>query len=733
MANGDFSLRIMHRKAGVALAVAFMLALVVFPSMAATLPTPSIKPDPTAPVLLEADRFGYDTKLAMVIAEGNAEVIQKDYIVLAQRITYDQNTGVVRAQGNVTVSEPNGNVYFAENVVLENEVKTGVIYNFRARLADNSLFAAREARKVSPSVTEMTNAVYSGCKVCTETGDKKEPFWQIKAEKITYDETEQRIKYRNAMFELFGVPIIYTPFFAHASPGAERKSGFLMPTYELSGHVGAKLSTPYYWNIAPNKDAVLTPIYTSDEGPVMAGTYRHLLTSGSYELGGSATLVDRISDDSGVRNGGTEWRGHMEGNGRFRLSDFWRWGFDGKYASDDTYLRRYEFGNEDLLTSKVFLQGHKGRTMSNIEAIGFQGLRARDDSNIIPVIHPLADVSHESQPGWEGSRFGASGNVMALSRDVGPESRRLSSTAYWRVPYITEGGHIVEMRTQMRTDLYSVDNQFETTTGGTPDLYSGLVGRVVPELWMDWRYPLLKRLPASSLIIEPTVAVATGLNGINSNKIPNEDNLGLEFSDANLFSANHYPGFDLVESGTRVSYGIRSQWNYDGGSNVNVLFGQNYHTDNDNLFPYSNDLSQELSDYVGRAAWDYSDMLQLAYRFRMDRETMELKRSEVGGRLYFDPVTLQTDYVRLDSDPYLEDNEEIRASGSLRLTDNWTWTTLGRRNLGDDEGMIRAGTGLVFQNECVTVNTSVNRQYIRDRDVEPSTSVKLEVFLKNLN
>lgn len=684
-----------------------------------------------SPVLLEADSFGYDTKNAIVKAEGNAEVIQDEYIVLADMITYNQNTGVVRAQGNVTVSEPSGNVYFAEEAELKNEVKTGVIKNFRARLADNSLFVAREARKISETTTEMDYAVYSACKVCRNDPDS-DPMWQLKASKIRHDEAEQRIEYRNARMEVFGVPVLYTPYFSHASPNADRKSGLLIPGYELSGNLGATVKLPYYVNIAPQMDAVLTPIFTSDEGPVMAGEFRHLTEKGYYELGGSITRPDRI-DAFGARSGDQEWRGHFEGTGRFGITDNWTWGFDAKRATDDTYLRRYEFGYEDLLTSRAFVQGYKNRSFANMEAVSFQGLRASDNSEVIPLVHPLVDLSHETAPGWNGSRFGVSGNMLAISRDTGSDSQRLSSTAYWRVPVVTKGGHVMEMRTQVRADAYSVSDLTATTTGGMPDEYNGTTGRVVPELWFDWKYPLLRRFKTSSLIIEPTVNVVVGLDDLNSDTIPNDDSLALEFSDSNLFSHNHYPGYDLVENGTRVNYGIRGQWDYSDDGRVLFLFGQNYHTDDNNLFPYSNSLGDGQSDYVGRVAWDYSNNVQFAYRFRLDSEDMELKRSEVESRLYLDPLRVNLNYVRVASDPYLANSEEVRGSTRLQLNEQWAWTMLGRRDLSEDGGMIRAGTGLEFRNECVTIATSINRYYIRDRDVEPSTSIKLQVFLRNLN
>ncbi|MCH2548003.1 MAG: LPS assembly protein LptD [Alphaproteobacteria bacterium] len=715
-----------------AIHTAFSAFAIAFGVVAFALPVDAFaQPAADSPVLLEADSFSYDTKNATVTAKGHAEVLQDDYIVLADEIIYDQNTGVVRAAGNVTVAEPTGNVYFAEEAELENEVKTGVIHNFRARLADNSLFVAREARKIDDHTTEMDYAVYSACKVCQDDPDSA-PLWQLKASKIRYDEAEQRIVYRNARMEAFGVPVLYTPYFSHASPDADRKSGLLIPNYELSGNLGATLHLPFYVNLAPQMDAIVTPIYTSDEGHVLAGEFRHLTEKGYYELGGSITRPDRI-DSNGTRNGDQEWRGHVEGTGRFGLSENWMWGFDAKRASDDTYLRRYEFGYEDLLTSRAFVQGYKNRSFANVEAVSFQGLRVDDNSEVIPLIHPLVNMRHETAPGWQGSRFGVEGNMLALSRDTGSDTQRLSSSVYWRAPMITKGGHVMELRTQLRADVYSVSDLATTTTGAAADNFDGTVGRVVPELWFDWKYPLIKRFESSSLTIEPTVNVVVGANNLNSDIIPNNDSLALEFSDSNLFSHNHYPGYDLVENGTRVNYGIRGQWDYDTDGRILFLFGQNYHTDDDNLFPYSNNLGDGQSDYVGRVAWDYSNNIQLAYRFRLDSENADLIRSEVESRFYLDPLRLNLNYVRVESDPYLEDSEEIRGSTRLQINDQWAWTTLGRRDLSENGGMIRAGTGLEFRNECVTIATSVNRYYIRDRDVEPSTSIKLQVFLKNLN
>lgn len=722
-----------RRPLWVRLAVAALLTTTSIPFLPAIAHAAPKLEQQNAPVLLEADRFAYDAEKSLIMAIGSAEVVQNDYVLLADKIIYNQKTGVVTAEGNVAVSDETGDVYFAERAVLENEIKTGIIYNFSSRFADDSLFAANQARRVSDTVTELDYAVYSPCKVCDAEGNPKKPFWQMKAKHIKIDEEAQKVTYRNAWFEFFEWPVFFTPYFSHATPDADRKSGLLIPSYTTSSNLGTVIRMPYYWNIAPQMDAIITPINTSSEGPVLAAEFRHLLDKGMYNLEGSITHPD--GESAAGTPADEDYRWHIEGAGNYRLSNFWRAGFSGKRASDDTYLRRYDFGNEDLLTSKVYAGGYDNRTALNVEAIAFQGLRIGDNADTIPLIHPLVSASHETAPGWNGSRFGVNGNLMALSREVGAQSRRVSTSGYWKMPGITKAGHVFEVRPQLRADLYSVENVTATTTGGALDEYDGVAGRIVPEVWFDWRYPLLRRFKSSSLVIEPTANLILGMNNVNSDKIPNEDSLALEFSDTNLFSDNHYTGYDLAEGGTRVNYGIRGQWDYDyaSGSNVEFLIGQNYHTDDNNLFPYSNDLGNQWSDIVGRLAWNYSSNLRLGYRFRLDQEELDLQRSEVNSLLRAGPVSVSANYIRISSDPYLRNSDEIRGAATVKLNENWMLSGVSRYDLSDNGGWINVGSGLVYHNECITINSSVVRTYIEDRDVEPSTAFRVEAFLKNLN
>ncbi len=676
------------------------------------------------PVMLSANELGYDRKNALVVARGRVEIMQGDRIVLADRVTYNQNTNEVQAFGNVSLRQPNGDVLFADKVKLQDNLKAGIIRNFRARLADNSLFAAREARKIEDNITELDYAVYSPCKICED----REPFWQLKARKVVIDDNSKRVKYRDARLEFWGIPVAWTPYFSHATPDAPATAGFLTPELKTSAELGTTVKTPYYIPLARNRDITITPMFTTQEGAVLMGEYRHIFTNGDMQLRASATYPQR-RDGQGNRAAGRELRGHLDGFANFTINDKWRWGAKLQRATDDTYLRRYDINNKDLLTSTLFIEGIDGRSWTNLQALSFQRLTNEITADGEPYIVPLADFWWQGEPGWNGSRFELTANSMILLRESSTASKRLSLKAAWQLPVITSKGQVFQAKASLRGDVYWADDLL------LPDnsVYDGQQNRLMPQFNLLWRYPLINQYDVgSSILVEPILGLVVNSNGQNDVRIANEDSQAPEFKDSILFAENRYPGFDMVETGTILQYGARGQWRFTPTRIFSFLAGQNYQLAGSSDFPHTNAVDEKASDYAGRLALDWEQWLRLAYRFRFDQHDFQMRRNEVNLDFNLEPVRLHFDYLNLSDDPFLDDRQEIVANGSVDLTDYWTFMAGGRRDLDESE-MIYANTGLRYRDECFTLFANFARSFIRDRDVEAGTSFLLRVQLKNLD
>ncbi|MEE8172944.1 MAG: LptA/OstA family protein, partial [Alphaproteobacteria bacterium] len=242
-------------------------------------------------VVMTADTLTYDETRGIVTASGNVEISQGHRVLIADRVTYNEAQDMMTASGGVTLLEPSGEVLFADYLELSDEMRDGVMRNIRLLLDENTRIAANSARRSGGNRTEMRKAVFSPCKICP-LDPEEAPLWQIKAVRVVHDQEARDIAYYDAWLEIFGIPVAYTPYFEHPDPTVKRRSGLLAPTYGSSSTLGVQLTTPYYWNIAPHRDATFKPKFTSDEGVVWGAEYREQTLTGGYTVDGSVTYGD---------------------------------------------------------------------------------------------------------------------------------------------------------------------------------------------------------------------------------------------------------------------------------------------------------------------------------------------------------------------------------------------------------------------------------------------------------
>ena len=701
------------------------------------------------PALLIAKEVHYDEKNSIATAVGDVEIMQGDTILRADHIVYDVNKDLVTAEGHVSILQPTGDVFFADHANLTTKMQQGVVHDFRARLKDNSLFAAQQGNKVSKDVTHMKKLVYSPCKVCKDTADAKgtAPLWQIQAREGTIDEQAKRVSYRDAFFDVYGVPMLYTPYFSHATPDAPSQSGFLTPQYFHATDLGNVIKTPVYISLAPNMDATLTPWYLSGEKPLLAGEFRSLFEHG--RLGVTGAITDTYNrDTAGNVIPGTQVRGYIEAHGVYQLDPYWKVGLDAERATDDTFLQLYRFGWRDVLNSRLYAERIQDRDYSSVEGLAFQGLTTQDNGALSPIVGK-ATYHHETDPGWAHSRFTVDGNLLDTDRDQGVSTRRVSTTGGWKIPYITPGGQIFEANGTLRGDIYDVTDQ--PLNSAASKTFSGTTGRVIPQIDLNWRYPFIDKFgEGKSLMVAPVVEFTASPRSSWTNKFPDEDSQVAELSDVNLFSPNRFTGIDQVETGARLTYGTRGHYQNADDEWLEWLLGQTYQENDQNAFPITSAADPHFSDYIGRLGVKYH-WFDIGYSFRLDRDNLTPISNNLNTSFLMDPVAFDISYVALRNDPIFGNRQEVFGNANWDVTKTWRFGINGRRDLGsNDQAIVRSafvpvinpllqptpgtvglGSTLTYHNECIMLTASVGRNYISQQDVRPSTTFGLMLVLNN--
>ncbi|HXY98738.1 MAG TPA: LPS assembly protein LptD [Stellaceae bacterium] len=728
---------------GAAFWLGAMLAAAPLPSAAAERDTGAAQPSaaPPIPVLFSADEVQYDSDLGLIVAKGHVELNQRDQILLADTVTYNQRTDTATASGHVSLLQPSGDIVFADYVELRDNMREGFLQNVRMLLADRSRLAGNTARRVEGNRTEIRRGVYSACDPCLEDPTQA-PVWQIKAEDIIHDKQLQIVEYRDAVMEIDGVPVLWTPYISHPDPSVKRASGFLSPTFGTSTANGYRFGIPYYWVIGPDSDATFEPIYFTQGGTFLGGQYRQFFGFGRLTTDASVTVGSRAYTDLDTEPvSSTRWNINTESE--FDLDQDWRAGALIERESDPTYLLRYHLPSPyNFLTSHIFAENFGTRSYGNISAWGFQSLETGVGDSTEPFVAPVADYQWVSEPDGIGGRLAIEGNAMNLMRISGIDTRRSSVGGEWRLPFADAIGGQYALAVGLRADGYQSDN-LPVATGGTESAWAG---RAFPQIALTWRYPWVRREEGYSQVIEPVAMVAAAPNGGNPGTIPNEDSQGFEFDDTSLFRRNRFPGFDRVDSGQRVDYGLRTGIYGDSGGSTRFIIGQSYTLQtNDNFLPGSG-LEHHVSDVVGKATISPTALLDFTYRFRLGYDDLAMRRQEVGTSFGPSNLRMNVNYVQVEQIPNaldLQKVKEVSATMQIGLTRFWSLQLVGTYDfssapasaIGQLVGTtetLNQGIAVTYRDECLAVVTSLSEVGIRSGDAIPGTALLVTFVFKNI-
>ena len=680
-------------------------------------------------MLFSADEIQNDQELGLVVARGHVEISQGARTLLADTVTYNQRTDTITASGHVSMLEPTGEVLFADFIELTNRFNDGFLQDIRALLSDRSRLAGNTGRRTGGNRLELRRGVYSPCDLCRDDPTRP-PLWQLRAEQIVHDQQRHIVEYHDATLELSGVPVLYLPYLAHPDPSVKRQSGLMAPTFGNSTNLGAHVTIPYYWAIAPDRDATFTPTFTTDAGQVMAGQYRQRFSNGTAQASGSINW-----DSTGNAAPGTLLRGHAFSTGAWALDENWRSGYQLNRSTDQTYLRRFHFGGtENFLNSRAYGERFDQRSFLGIDAYSFQTLRQGTNDTTQPIVAPVADYNWLSMPDEHGGRFNVDANVLNLNRLKGTGSHRLSLGTGWSLPFQDSLGGVYSLSTNVRGDgYYSTD--FQVTPNNPASDTSA--GRVFPQMALQWRYPLVRRGANFSQTVEPIVMAVAGPLGGNPGTIPNEDSLAFDYSDYDLFVPNRFSGLDRVDGGERVDYGLRAAIYGDQGGNSRMLIGQSYRLQTNGAFPSGSGLENKASDIVGRVSISPSSYFDLVYRYRLEKNNLRPLVHEAGFSGGPENLRLSLNYLKLPPDLVSGDptpREQISVAVTAGLTRNWTVSLATTRNLTSQPGVSTISSGLIatYRDECLAFISSLTQSGTTDRDIKPGTSLLFSVVFKNI-
>ena len=225
-----------------------------------------------APLFVSGQRLDARPDLDLVI-EGDALLRKQGLTVKAQRIEYDQSQNTLKALGNVKITRE-GNTFEGPSLSLQVDSFQGQFLTPKfSLLKGGGKGEASEIEFIDPQRAIIRNASYTTC--TRVQGPSWLPEWVLKAASLQVNEEDNTIQAKNLQLRFMDVPILAAPSLTFPL-SSSRQSGFLAPLIGIDTVSGIEVSSPYYWNIAPNRDATLSTTIMSKRGVALDSEFRYL-------------------------------------------------------------------------------------------------------------------------------------------------------------------------------------------------------------------------------------------------------------------------------------------------------------------------------------------------------------------------------------------------------------------------------------------------------------------------
>ena len=565
------------------------------------LPSATLQPAPAGeaarqrPIFIRAD----DLKIRPDVdatAEGAVEFRRAGTVIRADRLTYDNAEDLARARGAVQINTPAA-VYRGPELQLKLQRFEGFFLNPSFEFTD--LGAGGSAQRIDFIDGARANALGARYSSCPRDGSA-DPDWLLRADTVKLDlETSTGIA-EGAVLTFLGVPILGLPVLSFPLSD-DRKSGWLPPTLvPVNSRNGLTLGMPYYWNIAPNRDATVTPVLYSRLGLALDSEFRYLEPHDSGRLLLNLLPNDKVAGHSRMarlfEHQGEGGAGLFYSANLLRVSDnnYWKdfsgtlpgitprllpltlnaerplalgWAEGSAYARVQRWQVLQTGTGSDLITAPYERSPQLGLKLK--PALG-QGVQASVQTELNHFTRPDASAASSLPTGWRWH------GLAQLSRPFG-------DSGIWWTP-----------RLALNAAAYRLDQ----TDAVRPN-----ASRAVPTLSLDAGMAFERnsrwfgRLQRQSL--EPRL-LYVNTPYVNQAGLPQFDSADRDFNTNALFTENAFTGVDRVSDAHQVTAGATTRWvdAETGAETLRLGVAQRYRFRTQRVVLSGEPLDQRVSDLL---------------------------------------------------------------------------------------------------------------------------------------
>ncbi|HAJ8451310.1 TPA: LPS assembly protein LptD [Escherichia coli] len=537
--------------------------------------------------------------------------------------------------------------------------------------------------------TILDNGSFTSCLPGSDT-------WSVVGSEIIHDREEQVAEIWNARFKVGPVPIFYSPYL-QLPVGDKRRSGFLIPNAKYTTTNYFEFYLPYYWNIAPNMDATITPHYMHRRGNIMwENEFRYLTQAGAGLMELDYLPSDKVYEDEHPEDSNSRrWLFYWQHSGV--MDQVWRFNIDYTKVSDPTYFNDFDnkYGSStDGYATRKFSVGY---AVQNFDAtLSTKQFQVFDDtSGNSYAAEPQLDVNyyHNDLGPFDTRVYGQAVHFVNTNSNM-PEATRVHLEPTINLPLSNTWGSI-NTEAKLLATHYQQTNLDWYNSNPQNNKLADSVNRVMPQFKVDGKMVFERDMemlaPGYTQTLEPR-AQYLYVPYRDQSDIYNYDSSLLQSDYSGLFRDRTYGGLDRIASANQVTTGITTRV-YDDAAveRFNISVGQIYYftesrTGDDNITWENDDKTGSLV-WAGDTYWRISERWGLRggiqYDTRLDNvatsnSSIEYRRDE--DRLvqlnyrYASPEYIQATLPKYYStaEQYKNGISQVGAVASWPIADRWS-------------------------------------------------------------
>ncbi|MGB3338425.1 MAG: LPS assembly protein LptD [Devosia sp.] len=684
--------------------------------------------DASAPAAVEANTLTFDSNTNVITATGDVVLSQGGYTVTGQNLVYDRNMNALKFVGSVTVRDPSGNLAEMTDLDVTGGMKQAFVNSLTITTYDGARITADSVDYDAALRTLLEKATYAPCGDCIDDAGRR-IGWSVNTSRITYNAEDGSLYLEQPTLSLLGIPVAWLPYLWLPDTSDLALANVRTPTYDYGELTGHRLEVPYAVYSSRWTDIILTPTFMTRQGFLLGAEWVQRFDAGSFQIKASG-LYQLDRNAFSFPEAQREWRGAIQTSGEFKPIADWTVGWSYTAFTDAAYLTDYRLTTAKSSVTQVYATHLTDDTFIDARLQQFNQLgnvtaadQGKQGANL-----PLVRFEHVQDLGPGNGRVEISARLLGVRRELDATTtvngvpyvygyagnkQHLSLQAGWQTQWIGAGGFVATPYLGGRADVAYYDGASALLPGATT-LWSA-----TPIAAMDVRFPLAASDGTTTHLIEPIAQLVYRGSDTTSVGITNDDAQSFIFDDTNLFSYNRFSGGDRQETGLRATVGGRYQANFADGGYIEVIAGQSFQLAGPNAFATPGQantavgagLSATASYAVLGAYGSFTPGLKLGGKLQVDTATMQVARTGFGGSYSKDGYGASLGYTYIATNPgqgMVLPQHEIGGEVTVPVAEYWSIKAHSYWDLAANT-WLQVGGGIVYDDGYLVIGANALR------------------------